>query len=251
MQKDIIENEKLTDQKFWDEGYSHQIFFPEDKDYPITKVLYSFFDKKEFQEKLKKSVFEIGCFPGRFLYHFGKLGFNLNGIDQTEYLAKMINWFKENNLLIGDFLKDDLFNLNFDKKYDVVFSSGFIEHFKNFDEVIKIHIRLVNDNGYIFITTPNFAGSIQRFLHFILDRQNLKAHYLPSMDYKKWKDILEAENFEIINGGYIGGFNFWLANKNIFARIISKIIRVFFCWRFLPNTRIYSPEIFIIAKKML
>jgi len=212
---------KLTNQDFWDNGYAGQKFSAEDLNYPIVKKLYDFFDKDEFQDK---TVFEIGCFPGRFLYHFGKIGFKLNGIDQTQYLSKMMAWFEKENFLIGDFVREDIFNLDLNhKKYDVVFSSGFIEHFRNFDEVIKIHVKLVKDDGYVFISTQNFAGSAQSFLHSFLDKENLKAHYLPSMDYQKW--------------------------KNIFARIITKIIRIIFGWRFLPNSQIYSPEIFIIAKK--
>ncbi len=239
----------LTDKKFWDDGYKNQLsFFPENIEYPITKKIYEVFDNNFF---INKSVFEIGCFPGRFLYHFGKLGFILNGIDQTLYLDSMVSWFKQNNFKLGEFIKDDLFNLKLENKYELVFSSGFIEHFKNFDEVINIHTKLVSKDGYIFITTLNFAGFIQKYLHIFLDsKENFYAHNLKSMDYKKWKNILEKDNFEIIDGGYMGGFDFWIANKNIFARIITKLIRIIFCWRFLPNTRAYSPEIFIIAKKV-
>lgn len=238
---------KLTNIDFWKDGYSdHTDFFVEKISHPVVNKIYKYFDKKTFKNK---NVFEIGCYPGRFLYHFGKNSFILNGVDYVDKLSKMVEWFKENNFKLGEFIKDDLFNLKLENKYDLVFSSGFIEHFKNFEEVINIHTRLVSKDGYIFITTPNFAGFIQRFLHNILDKENLKVHYLPSMDYKKWKNILEKDNFEIIDGGYTGGFDFWIANKNIFARIITKLIRVIFCWRFLPNTRAYSPEIFVIAKR--
>ena len=63
------EDKKLTDQKFWDEGYiSQNGFFAENLNYPVTKLIYKYFNKEEFKYK---TVFEIGCYPGRFLFHFG------------------------------------------------------------------------------------------------------------------------------------------------------------------------------------
>lgn len=237
----------LTNIDFWDNGYKTQEnFFIEKLEYSVTKKIYKYFSGIEFKNK---KVFEIGCYPGRFLWHFGKLGFNLNGIDQISYLDKMVNWFKENKFNIGEFFVGDIFDFRNEQKYDVVFSSGFIEHFRNFEEVIKIHTELVSDGGYIYITTPNFAGCIQKTLHSIFDKQNLKAHYLPSMNPKIWKKVLETKGFEVLDYGYMGGFNFWSANKNIISRIFVKVIRTLFCWNFLPNTRAYSPDIFILAKK--
>lgn len=242
-----IKDNKLTNFDFWNQGYSTNTFFvPEKKEYPLVKKLYDFFNREEFKDK---NVFEIGVYPGRFIYHFGKLGFILNGIDQVPYLDKMVDWLRNENLKMGVFFVNDIFLFSSEKKYDVVFSSGFIEHFKNYEDVINIHADFVRDGGYLYMTTPNFSGIIQKFLHNILDKENLKAHYLPSMDPDKWEEILKKKNFSIVQKGYIGGFDFWVANRNIFVKSIARIIRLLFSWRFLPNSRHYSPEVFIIAKK--
>lgn len=241
-----FESYKLTDIDFWKDGYSSQTdFFAEKISHPVVNNIYRYFGKETFKNK---SVFEIGCYSGRFLYHFGKNDFILNGIDYVDKLSKMVEWFKENNFKLGEFIKDDLFNLKLEKKYDVVFSSGFIEHFKNFEDIIRIHAKLVEKDGYVLITVPNFAGWVQKFLHTIFDKKNLGFHYLPSMNPTIWKDVLEREGFEVLEYGYIGGFNFWSANTNIISRVFVKIIRVLFCWDFLPNARAYSPDIFILAK---
>ena len=243
-----MEQNKLTNQNFWDSGYKDFSFSAMPKNYPIVKEIYNNF----IITTEDKEIFEIGCFPGRFLFHFGKLGYTLNGIDQTEYLDNMIGWFKENNFKIGSFFKNDIFKLDSDKKYDIVFSSGFIEHFTNFDEVIKIHCKLVKDNGYIFITVPNFSGLIQKKLHTLFDKDNLEKHYLPSMDPKKWVEIMTGQGFRIIKSGYIGGFDFWVGNqkRNIFQKIIIKLIRIMLPIRWAPNSSKYSPEIIIIAQKI-
>ena len=164
----------------------------------------------------------------------------------------MVLWLKKNDFKIGNFIKDDIFNINQDKKYDIVFSSGFIEHFINFEEVINIHSKLVKIGGHIFITVPNFSGIIQKKLHTIFDIENLEKHYLPSMNPIKWVDILKKQNFKIIDSGYLGGFDFWVGNqkRSFFQKIIIKLIRIFLPIRWLPNSKKYSPEIFLIAKKI-
>ncbi len=242
-------NKKLTTEDFWDSGYESHVFYPIPEKYPIVKEIKIFFKEKNF-----KNILEIGCFPGRFLYYFGKLGFILNGIDQTKFLPKMIEWFKSNNFKIGEFINQDIFNIDISKiqKYDVVFSSGFVEHFTNFDEIIRLHTKLVKKDGIIFITAPNFSGYIQKKLHQYLDKKSFDSCYLPAMDLKKWKEILVNENCEIIKATHIGGFDFWVIpeERSLFKKIIIKMIRGFMPLRFIPNCRVYSPEIILIAKKI-
>lgn len=242
-----MEIENLASQQYWDSGYKNTVFSPMPKNYPICKILY-----KYFKPTSDKTVFEIGCFPGRFLYHFGKLGYELNGVDQTDYLSKMTDWFRSLNFKIGNIQKGDIFKLNENRTYDIVFSSGFIEHFTNFEEVIKIQAKLVKSGGYIFITAPNFSGKIQKFLHEKLDQENIDRHNLNSMDVEKWEKVLKKDGFEIIESGYFGGFDFWVdyEKRGLFKKIITKVVSHIPALRFIPDNRSYSPEIIIIAKKI-
>jgi SAM-dependent methyltransferase len=237
---------KLTTKQYWDDGYKNYVFSEMPYDYPIVKKLY-----KHFSKSNGRSVFEIGCFPGRFLYHFGKLGYYLNGLDQTEYLPEMIDWFKKNNFKLGFFQKEDLFKIKNDSKYDIVFSSGFIEHFSKFEEAIQIHAGLVKEDGYIFITTPNFSGFMQNKLHLWLDKNNLDKHNIKSMNPEIWKNLLVKNGFDIIEYGYIGGFDFWTGNekRRVFKKVIIKILRLISKIKIFPNSKHYSPEIILIAKK--
>jgi SAM-dependent methyltransferase len=243
--KNTEKHKNLASKEYWDAGYRDFKFFAMPKNYPICKMIY-----KHFPATNNKAIFEIGIFPGRFIYHFGRLGYEINGVDQTPFLNEMINWFKGENFKTGYFDGGDLLKMNTDKKYDVVFSSGFIEHFENFPEIIKIHADLTKQGGMIYITAPNFAGSIQKFLHKTFDRESFDKHNLLAMDVKRWEEILTQEGFEIIESGYFGGFDFWISsqNKNIFKKILGKILSKI-TLRFIPNMRIYSPEIILIAKK--
>jgi hypothetical protein len=120
--------------------------------------------------------------------------------------------------------------------------------------MIDLHAKLVKPGGYVYITAPNFGGSLQLMLHSLLDRENLNRHYVPSMDVEKWEKVLIENNFDIIEAGYIGGIDFWVdqqkrsVGKKLLLSITKKIIN--FLKRLnLPNNRAYSPECIIIAKK--
>ena len=240
------QNINLATQEYWDSGYKDFNFTPMQRNYPITELLY-----KHFTQTANKTIFEIGIFPGRFIYHFGKLGYEINGIDQTPYLKDMEDWFIKEKFSIGNLDNDDILKLSTDKKFDVVFSSGFIEHFENFEEIIKIHADLTKTGGHVFITAPNFSGNIQKFLHTNLDNENTERHNLLAMDVEKWKNVLTKSGFDIIEAGYFGGFDFWVdtEKRNILKKIITKIITKITPMRFLPNSQVYSPEIILIAKK--
>lgn len=241
-----MNNTNLASKEYWDSGYDDFKFSPMPKNYPVCKMLY-----KYFKPSSEESVFEIGIFPGRFIYHFGKLGYELNGIDQTPFLKDMTNWFNNEKFKMGNLENGDLLKMSTDKKFDIVFSSGFIEHFMNFEDIIKIHCDLTKPGGYVFLTAPNFAGTIQKFLHTTFDKENIERHNLQAMDVKKWEQILIKNDFEIIESGYFGGFDFWTDTEKIplLKKIISKILVKITPIRFLPNSKSYSPESILIAKK--
>ena len=181
----VIKN--LAAINYWESGYEKYNFSPMPLDYPTVKLIYKYLNTPTGEHP--KTIFEIGVYPGRFIYHFGKLGYELNGIDQTQYLPALVEWLKFNNFKTGSFDQADALTLNKEKQYDVVFSAGFIEHFECFEEIIDLHAKLVKPGGHVYITAPNFGGSVQLKLHSLLDRENLKRHFIPSMDVKKWENI--------------------------------------------------------------
>ena len=163
----------------------------------------------------------------------------------------MEKWLKKSSFKTKYFIQDDVLTYKSLKKYDIIFSSGFIEHFENFEEVIRIHTRLVKDKWYVIITAPNFAGSVQKYLHEKLDKKNLDRHNLKAMDVKKWEEIVTDEGFKIIKSGYFGGFDFWTdkEKRSIWRWLLVLLLKIFPPLRFIPNSQHYSPEIILIAKK--
>lgn len=158
--------------------------------------------------------FEIGSFPGSNLPALASLGYSLNGVDISDRNEfELSSLLKSKGYKVGKFYSADIFKFKIDKKFDLVCSFGFVEHFENYLDVIKIHTQFVKEGGLLIITAPNYRGWVQYLVHSTLDRSNLKIHNIKSMRPKKWAKFLEAEGFEIIFQGYFGGLYFWLGNK--------------------------------------
>jgi SAM-dependent methyltransferase len=239
----------LVEQKYWDESYKDFHFYiPNDA---VTRLL----DRYSASEQTE--VFEIGCFPGRYLAHLGKKGMTVSGMDLApETETALVQWMQSQKIQTGFIKQGDVLKYISDTqdKYPFVCSFGFIEHFRNFKEIIQLHARVTAKNGLLIITTPNFRGGIQRFLHTNLDKENLKRHYLPSMRPDIWKSLLEENGFTIQFAGYFGGFDFWYDRQKrnffqkSFAEITRRVIVPLLSW--LPSSKSYSPYCAIVAKKI-
>ena len=98
----------VVDQNVWDTGYKDYNFH-EFSGY-LSDFIDNFLDKYKFPENA--SCFEVGCFPGGFLTHFGKkYNLTVNGVDITPCLdERFINFLKSQNLKIGGIKCGDAFD---------------------------------------------------------------------------------------------------------------------------------------------
>ncbi len=213
-----------------------------------------------------KKAIEIGCAPGNYLVKF-KNYFNLDmfGIEYSEGGRKktVLNVAKHDipaeNIILGDFFDDDFLNKN-REKYDVVFSTGFIEHFSDSCDVIKKQFSLVKKEGMLICLIPN-AGYLNKFLS---SKKILNIHNLSIMNRDKFKEIFMNNALEIKYCDYFGGLiNFGIfgnkknASKLIFAFLffiqrlfIDSIQKLLFLLTGKDLTIKYtSPSLLCIARK--
>jgi L-malate glycosyltransferase len=240
----------FTNNEYWTQGYKNTVFQKTSKGDQIRQLI------EKFVKKGNGSAVEIGCFPGRYLAVFGDLGYELHGVDlipETSTLLK--SWLEEQKYKVGDLEVKDFSLLNpSEKKYDVVSSFGFIEHFENYEEIIQTHCDLVEESGHLVITAPNYLGHTQNFLHRKLDLVNLNRHNVNSMIPENWANIARDNDFEILYAGYFGYFYFWAENddQNAFQKLFIQMIRKTLpvSSRILPNnTKSFSPFCGLIAKR--
>ena len=199
------------------------------------------------------SCLEIGCFPGRYLSVIGRLGYQLYGVDLAEKLPLLESWLKQNDYHTGTFWHEDFFSFDPGIKFDLVMSLGFIEHYRNWEEVLRRHFHLVREGGMIILEAPNFPGTVQKLIHRHLDRKNFEQHFLEAMDPDRWCQVLRESGFEIIFSGYTGKFDFWVQEeeRGTLSRFILRLLR---CVRpaasLLPGgKKSYSPYAVVLARK--
>ncbi len=220
-----MNNNRLTTQEYW----QHE---SEATDFQKHEVGHSLnlFIEKYIPKTITGSVLEIGSYPGPFLCTFGDLGYTLNGIDfNIDNDFGLPNWLFKQGYKVEDFFVCDFYNYSAEKKFDVVCSFGFIEHFVNYEEVIVRHADYVKKGGYLMITTPNFRGFVQKKLHEIFDKKNLAIHNLESMQPTLWAENLQKCGFEILYHGHFGGFWFWrgVEKLSFFKRnILWLVVRI-------------------------
>ena len=212
-------------QELWNEEYAQlDQFSVIDKSDPTRKFL------ERFLPHIPKGrCLEVGCFPGRYLAVFGEAGFSLNGVDLTPGVdGRLKQWLVREHFKVQELWNEDFFRFQPNEKFDLVYSLGFIEHFVNWQEALAKHITLVKPGGFLLITTPNFAGFFQRLLRTLVDRENVKRHYLPSMRPDLWEKIARRAGLEIVFSGYFGGFDFWVRDQRrnfLQERLLRAIVR--------------------------
>jgi SAM-dependent methyltransferase len=193
---------------------------------------------------------EIGGFPGKFSVYFNKFkGYDVTLLDF--YIdSAIIKLEKINSLKPGTIktIEADFFSFKSETKYDIVFSSGFVEHFEDTKDILRRHYDLLAPGGILFVTMPNFRGLnglVQRLLH----RSNFDAHNTSAMNIKLIrKYCLElGHNPEIF---YYGRPCLWIEPKAKVSPVIRKLARMLsiVISRIPAKNRILSPHIVIFDK---
>lgn len=243
-----IEGNKITDNNFWENFWSS--FEPEviNKNRRFSDLFEKFPNNKSF--------LEIGGFPGRISIYFRKFK-NCDVSLLDLYINKeIVNKMEEiNNLEKGaiKLIEADFLNYSDPKQYDMVFSLGFVEHFKNSEEIFQKHFDLLRTDGMFFIEIPNFLG-LNGLIQKWIDPKNYQYHNLEIMDVEKIKEILKKTGVRNYKVDYYGKPYFWIDKSErvnmptrMLFRIFAKFLKIILC--FFPKNRFLSPYIIIMGSK--
>lgn len=238
-------------EKNWDKYFT--TYQPRD----VDTIVFSDIFKRFLIADPSKSVLEIGCGGGEFLCHLAKnYKFMPFGIDySTVGIQKTNELFSYNRIAVPTLYQEDFFRWAPEKKFDVVCSFGFAEHFDDFNDVIRRHAELVTPGGTLIITIPHFAHA-QFLFHWLIDRENLKQHNTRSMNLSAFKEAFTDLPLTIKHLSYYKTFGFWTEKKRLstWEKIVHSGIRNF--GRVINRTFGYdrpnaslSPHIVCVAKK--
>ncbi len=163
------------------------------------------------------SAIEVGCAPGTNLVTLRRMfGYRPYGVEYSH--AGVVSTcetfcqhgFDADNVIEADFF-DQGFHDRFQGNFDVVFSSGFIEHFIPPDEVIRRHISLLRTGGYLVCVIPNLRGLFYPFL-WMCARDLLGLHNLRLMRKNAFRRAFEPFGLDTKFCGYVGAFQFYGAS---------------------------------------
>lgn len=199
---------------------------------------------------------EVGCYPGRLLACIGGLGYRLHGIDLIPQVETALpRWLADHGYRVGSFVQGDFFSFEPGRRYDVVASFGFIEHFEDWRAVVDRHIDLVAPGGHLLLTVPNFVGLLQRCFQATLNRESYLRHNLQAMHPRLWAEHLERRSFEILSCGYHGAVDYWVDEQrrslpsrllvHLLVRGCLPVLRAVL-WR---DSKLYSPMAGVIARR--
>ncbi len=177
----------------------------------------------------KRTMLEIGCAPGKWLiFFYEELSYCVKGYEYVEAAAKKTI----ENLTMNHVPRDlfevtiaDFRRINDTKKYDVVLSLGFVEHFNDFERILEKQLTMVKENGHLIVGVPNFRG-ISGIFQYIIDphlkNKILPNHNLKAMDRKQYLKFAKSHGLAVLFSNYIGGFEPALFN---FDAIPNQLVK--------------------------
>ena len=159
-----------------------------------------------------KNILDLGCGEGKFVRYFqDKFNKEINGIDPYFYDNKVVK-------------KGDVYNINFDKKFDLIYTIEVLQHVKYLDMALKEINGKLTDNG-IFIICDRNPNS---FMGYIKPIQEFRGKWMYPFDspfIEKWYSLNEWKNILGKNGFKIEKVNTFVSPSNWMSRYNIMIVR--------------------------
>ena len=269
---------KLTNKKFWENYWKNKaennnssssknsmIVNQQEKDinFWLSKTIlqYRDFNKTSKQNYLK--ILEIGGANGNFLKNIYFLGnCKVASIDFSEQGNKLLKSnLKKDNIKPYKIITGDIFKYSSKKEFNIVYSLGFIEHFENPEQVIKMHLKFIKKDGLLILGLPDLSN-LNGIILKKLDTSFYNKHNVEIMNYKYFKGIQKKINCELLFFKKISSYepNMISYKKNnkvfflevFFYRILTKLLsllkKIYFFRIF--NVELLNSYIFVVFKKV-
>lgn len=207
---------------------------------------------KRYIEPKGKTLLDIGTGKGYLLEIASEMGFEVYGIDVSEYCTKVSKSKFGERITMGRF-EEVKYN---DEMFDVITMTDFIEHISSPHYVLKEVYRILKKNGLILLTTPNSNSFTRKVLG--KDWFQYKYEHVIYYNRKSLSYLLEKNNFSIleirrnVKRFKIGYYYHYLKKYSIFG--IEKVFTFIFPYLPLFVKKISFPnvitgEMIVIGKK--
>jgi SAM-dependent methyltransferase len=172
---------------------------------------------------------EIGCGTGNYMIYINKeFGYRIDGIDYSDNMDYVRANLLYNGVQDSQLFKADFFEFMPAKKYDLVLSGGFAEHFDDYESVVKRHAEWAKPGGLVVIIVPNLTH-IHKLLCGLFAPNVLRVHRFPLMRNDILRQTLEMAGLRVLHCEYHKTFRpIYEVPRAIrlFFRIVGKLLRV-------------------------
>ena len=176
--------------------------------------------KKIIKLKKKFKMIDIGCGNGRDTVFFIKKKIDIIGLDRSNVIRKNKNIFKKK------FIKKNICakNLNFKKKFDVLYARFFIHaiNAKEQENFFKNVKRILRKRGLIFLEFRTIKDPLIKKGIKISKHERYDDHYRRFIDPHEFKNKMKKMNFKII---YFKTSNKYAVYKNQKPHICRAILK--------------------------
>lgn len=211
---------------------------------------------------------EVGCARSIWMQYFAKqFGFKIVGIDYSIIGCLETNKILKREKVNGIIICQDIFQTSnkMNELFNVIFSLGFIEHFENTSECIKVISKMLKPYGKMITIIPNMAGLIGK-IQKCLNKDVFDKHV--ALNLKNFSEAHEKANLKVIKCSYLLFTNFGVINllgldeKTLKYKIKSILLFILYSlsvaiWAFekiffkLPSNIITSPYLICVSEKSI
>lgn len=198
---------------------------------------------------------EIGCSPGWTLAYFHRnFGYRVTGVDFVDG-ALVRRTMADHGIRTYEFIEADFFEFSSPRRFDVVGSFGFVEHFADFPAVLRRQASFVRPGGHLVVEVPNLRY-FNNLLYRIFLPKVLAMHNLVAMDLRALTAPL-LEDFHLVYARYFGTCFLHFDEQNSFLSSRPGLLRLVHGARGLlaaarlgnVPSRFLSPYILVIAQR--
>ncbi len=158
------------------------------------------------------SVLEIGVGDGSFIATALEMNLSVDAVEIDEESAQKISDLLDIDIYCSDFLCHET-----DKKYSALFMGDVIEHMTNPKKALKKAFDLLDSEGILWLSTPNFKSAFSRFNKF-KDLMWCVPTHLTYFSYQGLEKIANECGFEIseytVSAKYNGSMELIMKKKN-------------------------------------
>tara|TARA_B100001248_G_scaffold11181_1_gene7279 strand:+ start:9940 stop:10965 length:1026 start_codon:yes stop_codon:yes gene_type:complete len=196
-----------------------------------TEMLKTYIERANIRSK--QEILDLGCGWGSFSLYaaqkFSNCNFTAvsNSDEQINFIKSKIQELGLTNLLA---LKQDINQLNLNKKFDRIVSIEMFEHMRNYKNLLQRLSNLMTDDGLLFVHI--FCHRQSAYFYEIKNQWDWMTKYfftggiMPSKDIFEFfdEDLTVAESWEINGKHYSKTSKSWLKNIDKNSKIVKQIL---------------------------